>query len=142
MHAANVGVLDEVDDNADQLVSLDDVCSIKLSTGHHKNSCEMFPSHLRCMVASIVAVAAFSTHYANSVSMQHFTVNIYGNETHEISPILFGVFFEEVHSPTPQHKLQAFTRKRAHDAVSIIVKHCIIFRPVLPCLLACAHTLS
>ena len=34
--------------------------------------------------------------HVSSTDMQHFTVNIYGNETHEISPILYGLFFEEV----------------------------------------------
>ena len=61
----------------------------------------MFRPPFGCLVATIMAIAAISTQTVNSVTMQQFTVNIYGNETHEISPILYGIFFEDVRFPHP-----------------------------------------
>ena len=58
----------------------------------------MLSPALARLVVYLMAMAAISIRHASSTNMQHFTVNIYGNETHEISPTLYGLFFEEVPS--------------------------------------------
>ena len=51
--------------------------------------------------ALVLAVTALCCRNVHSLDMQQFSVNIYGNETHDISPLLYGIFFEEV--KFPQH---------------------------------------
>ena len=88
----------------------------------------MFEPSFRCLVASFVAVAASSIHDVNSVNMQQFSVNIYGNVTHEISPILYGIFFEEVHSPLDLLTLQCVTLRSAHYTLRSFISQCMSSR--------------
>ncbi len=100
----------------------------------------MFRSTSGRLVATIMAVAAISTQNVNSVTMQQFTVNIYGNETHDISPILYGIFFEEVRSPNlgrPDAVLQSTPMHTLWE----LITHCIKFQ-VVHCLGCCRKIVS
>ena len=56
----------------------------------------MYQLHCGYLVVFLVTSAAASTRLSKSIDMQQFSVHVYGNETHEISPLLYGIFFEEV----------------------------------------------
>ena len=56
----------------------------------------MYKLHHGCLVVFLVASAVASTRLSESIDMQQFSVHVYGNETHDISPLLYGIFFEEV----------------------------------------------
>lgn len=47
------------------------------------------------LLACWLAMAAFCCRHVHSIDMQQFSLHVYGNDTHEISPLLFGIFFEE-----------------------------------------------
>ena len=49
--------------------------------------------------ACIAAALALLCGYVDSYDMQQFSIHVYGNESHAISPLLFGIFFEEVAAP-------------------------------------------
>ena len=46
--------------------------------------------------ACIAAALALLCGHVGSYDMQHFSIHVYGNESHAISPLLYGIFFEEV----------------------------------------------
>ena len=46
--------------------------------------------------ACVAAALALLCGYVCSYDMQQFSINVYGNKSHDISPLLFGIFFEEV----------------------------------------------
>ena len=76
--------------------------------------------------ACIAAALALLCGHVGSCDMQQFSIHVYGNESHAISPQLFGIFFEEVIIPLSE----SCSRLRSEKA--ILSNHW--FHPTLPAL--------
>ena len=67
--------------------------------------------------ACTAAALALLCGHVGSYDMQQFSIHVYGNESHAISPLLYGIFFEEV----AIHTIRVLVRSRS--AMAIIDSH-------------------